>query len=334
LRVTVVDTATGAVHPIGAGQSDGPPVPSPDGAWIAYTSRDGDRRVVRLVHPDGSGERIVPHAANWHDDPSWSPNGRWLAYSSGRDFAEKRVAVYTLANGEEATWGGEEGLGLMRPVFLSDVTKTYIVASAMQMGVEDKSLLGGMRLDSMVIAVRAVKRGEGMTTDVSLVTASRVLPPLFDAIMPHEGAYEEWAVQPSPDGKLIAFESNDGGDRELFLLSFKKGVYDLSNHYEADWNPVWGADSRYLFFESFRNGRRGVYRVYADTVRVTPVAVSENADNWAPAASPDGEQVAFVSDREGTPDLYIAASDGTDPRALVSSPGLELAPVWITVADR
>src|SRR5262245_29504226 len=63
---------------------------SPDGRWIAYIGASG--RVV-IVHPDGSGARVVDPAPSQH--PSWSPGGRWLAYL--RDGA---IIVFDQATGK------------------------------------------------------------------------------------------------------------------------------------------------------------------------------------------------------------------------------------------
>lgn len=332
LRVCVVDTVSGAVREVGAGQSDGPPVPSPDGAWIAYASHDGERRVIRLVKPDGSGARVLRHQGDWNEDPRWAHTGARLVYTSGRRPEEKRVAVYALASDAETYWGGDTGLGLMKPVFLPERTLGNILGAALTLNLGDfdirsaqAEVLGG----GMILAIQAAAAEGRMTTQVALVTKSQVLPPVLDTILPHKGVYEEWDAKASPDGRTISFESDDGGDRELYLLSFQKGVYNLTNHYEADWNGVWEPESDYLLFESFRGGRRGVYKVYADTVRVTAIAASRDADNWAPAPSPWGDSVLFVSNRGGTPDIWIAGADGADPRTLVQSPGLELAPAWI-----
>lgn len=42
------------------------------------------------------------------------------------------------------------------------------------------------------------------------------------------------------------------------------------------------------------------------------------AAEYSPAFSPDGARVAFVSDRSGTPDIWISALDGGQPRKLAS----------------
>jgi Tol biopolymer transport system component len=49
---------------------------------------------------------------------------------------------------------------------------------------------------------------------------------------------------------------------------------------------------------------------------------------YAPAWSPDGSQLLFVSHRSGDEELYVANADGTGVRRLTRSPGPDLSPAW------
>jgi len=91
---------------------------------------------------------------------------------------------------------------------------------------------------------------------------------------------------------------------------------------------VWSPDGRWLAFESFRGGRRGVYCAYRDTVRVSAMAVEEDSDCWHPAWSPDGKSFAFVSNRTGDAEIYIADFRSRKTRRLTQHPGLDAAPAW------
>jgi len=159
------------------------------------------------------------------------------------------------------------------------------------------------------------------STDLSLVT------PTASARLLAQNNYIEWAAEPSPDGRNIVFESNDGGDREVFVAS-GGAVADVSNHRAADWNPAWSPDGEWIAFESFRDGRRGVYRVHAGTARVSPVAADAISDNSWPSWSPDGKWIAFVSNRTGHPEIFAASPTGDDVQQITNHPGLDLAPAW------
>jgi Tol biopolymer transport system component len=73
-----------SVRRITNGRFDESPSWSLDGRWIAYSSQRG----IALVHPDGSGRRLVPgtgkqgpgYSVPFASDPSWTPGGR-LVYS-------------------------------------------------------------------------------------------------------------------------------------------------------------------------------------------------------------------------------------------------------------
>ena len=126
----------------------------------------------------------------------------------------------------------------------------------------------------------------------------------------------------------IAFESNEGGDREIMVLVGKRGIVNVSNHRAADWNPVWSPDGDNLAFESFRGGTRGIYNVYTDTAHVTPLAADPEANCWSPAWSPDSQTLAFVSDRSGQAEIYRTGVAGDEWKPITSTGGPKAAPAW------
>ena len=72
--------------PITAGPHDAGPVWSPDGRWLAFGSRRGEKDKEATLHVlpvDGPGEvRTVATMPDGIADVAWSPDGKWLAFTS------------------------------------------------------------------------------------------------------------------------------------------------------------------------------------------------------------------------------------------------------------
>jgi len=55
---------------------------------------------------------------------------------------------------------------------------------------------------------------------------------------------------------------------------------------------------------------------------------ADPASDAAPRWSPDGSEIAFVSDRSGNSDVWVATADGASFENLTSDPGSDTAPRW------
>jgi hypothetical protein len=97
----------------------------------------------------------------------------------------------------------------------------------------------------------------------------------------------------------------------------------------------WGnADTATVFvqgevlFVSTRNGTPDIFAVdRTDPGRANEVIGGASTESW-PAYSPDGTRLAFVSDRAGNAELYMADADGANITRLTQTVAAEAAPVW------
>lgn len=323
--VMVIDVGTRAIVRAGPGRGDGAPRWSPDGTRIAFDTRTEEGRAIYLVRPDGSDGTYLPHAAAMNRDPEWSQDSTLIAYSVGSG-SDQRIAVYSLLTGEEQVWGGGR-MGLMTPAWLAPTMVASLLSDEVGRIRPLNPLFTDRGQDTRgVVAVGLGYASDVLSSDLFLVTETETIP-LPRRIYPTKGTYVEWRPRPAWGAYALAYESDDGGDREIFVFS-RKGVLDLSNHRAADWNPVWAPDNSWIAFESFRSGRRGVYRVHPDTAGVYPVAVSPHAANWSPSWSSDSKWIAFVSNRTGSPELFMTESKGDETVQLTADGRWNGAPSW------
>jgi len=91
----------------------------------------------------------------------------------------------------------------------------------------------------------------------------------------------------------------------------------------------WSPDGLWLAFGTTRDGQGEIYRMRPDGVQEENLT-NDPADDREPAFSPDGQRIAFISDRtDGSPRLHIMNADGTDVRMVGNPPGTENhGPSW------
>jgi Tol biopolymer transport system component len=329
----VLDVASGAVTRVGEGKDDGAPQWSPDGQWLAHETRTEDGLAIRVVKPDGSEARLLKHQFTSNRHPRWSPEGKRLLYLSDNDMGlETVVVVYNLKDDTEEIWAnGHKGivqaswlpsLKLMQAMNPDQAVKI----EGLDMDVFKTEAFGLFGTTNALVTIGLQGDPGKYTTEPLLVTHTQAAP-LLPLLTKESTRAAEWGIVADIKGERMAYESNSGGDREIYIIG-KRGLVDVTNHRDADWNPVWSPDGKWLAFESFRGGRRGVYRVFPDTARVFPVATGDEYDCWAPTWSPDGKWLAYVSDLSGDPEIHATNIASGEVRQLTHHPGPDYAPAW------
>jgi TolB protein len=83
-----------------------------------------------------------------------------------------------------------------------------------------------------------------------------------------------------------------------------------------------------LLVTSVRTGDTEVFIADPTTGDMWNVSRSPTSEDRYPCWSPDGKQIVFVSDREGTTNLWVMNADGSKVRRLLRSPDVCYMPSW------
>ena len=99
---------------------------------------------------------------------------------------------------------------------------------------------------------------------------------------------------------------------------------------DVGFSPAFASTGSAMFYHSAASGGSAIMRADTDgaggLLRVTRV-VDDDAQNFHARPSPDGEMIAFDSDREGERAVYVARADGRGVRR-VTGEGFAAVPSW------
>jgi TolB protein len=134
----------------------------------------------------------------------------------------------------------------------------------------------------------------------------------------------------SPDGRFVAFTSEREGNSEVHVMNRDgTGVVRLTQNPARDDSPFWSPDgTRIAFFNrGAAEDRSGLIFVMAAD-GAGPMQVASGAACCFLAWSPDGGLLAFTSETDGNPEVYLVKADGSSLRNLTKNPAADLNPIW------
>jgi Tol biopolymer transport system component len=296
---------------------------SPDGAWVAYSVRTTDLKEdkreshIWMSSWDGKETQRLTTGKGSESSPRWSPDGRYLAFLSGRGDENETSQLWLLprSGGEaekitEAKGGvsdydwSPDGKHLVLVVEDPDpeaaaekdtekkkTTKKPIVIDRFQFKLDEYGYLGKQR-SHLALLDRVTRNLEPLTS----------------------GEYDELLPAWSPNGQTIAFVSKRAADPDrtdnwdVWAIDARPGATprqlttDERSDNQADWESrlAWSPDSKWVAFIQGGPDKLiyyGLHRLAVVPASGGPVRLltaDTDLNVQSPRFTPDGAAILFL----------------------------------------
>ncbi len=233
---------------------------------LSVRTRPGIKE-IGIISPDGSSFQLLTHDNSINLCPSWSPDGRWIAYTSFKrgeadlyllEVATGRVKVLSKKKGAEISpsWS-PDGTQLAFSYSLNGNSDIYI-----------KDLITGYT--KRITRNPAIDTSPAWSPDgrkIAFVSRRSGAPHIY--IMNPDGSeqtrltFGPYEVSPawSPKGDKLAYVSVEGGSILIHVLDMKSGNSKVVVEGE---DPCWSPNGRYLMFFKGEGPRRTLYLTTED----------------------------------------------------------------------
>jgi dipeptidyl aminopeptidase/acylaminoacyl peptidase len=143
----------------------------------------------------------------------------------------------------------------------------------------------------------------------------------------------------SPDTTRVAFVLERDDACDIAVVPLDGSAWPVRVSTGADWafDPAWSTDGTALAWHEWDfphmpwDGSRLVLRPIEGCAPAGPAQVVEGGDGVAvgqPRFSPDGSALAFVCDRGGFMNVWVARADGEKPQPVLEEPYEHAEPTW------
>jgi len=266
---------------------------SPDGKTIAFASMGNCESAIHTVPTTGgTATKLLSGFSDQIKGLDWSPIGSRLVYAD-RAAKDEPFALFLFSldtqRRAQLTAPDKKNLGDKLPAFSPD----------------GKSIA--------FARVEASKSADIYILNTDLGEQKRLT---------HENAPIlglDWLA----DGKHIIYCSDDDTECRLMQVSVEEGtakkIYSSLEY--AGVNLTSSTLSNHIAFE-YAVYHTGIYKKHFDsnTIKASPAEIFSptTRSNWFPQYSPDGQTIAFLSDRSGHSEIWLCDAEGKNLRKLMT----------------
>jgi TolB protein len=294
-------------HSTGANIDNVEPSLSPDRKWVAYASNRGGAWEIYAASTDGKAiQAVTDDSLSINVSPVWSPDGRSLVYESARN-GTWNLFLFDVQSGQEQQLTDTQAADIdpfwspdsRQIVFESQRSGSWQIYAFDVASQQVKQLTDGQgddfnpmySPDGKYIVFRAYRPDNSKLSVLFLMNADGSNPRAISDS--HSNATAQvW----SPDGTLIAYQSDKSGTADIFVYQLSSNrsrqvtsSADNAQHYA----PTWMCDGTTIVFTSDVSGTPNLYSTPALPIDAPPIDVASQgtaltALSGAAAQFPEG----------------------------------------------
>ena len=326
------------------------PVWSPDGRYIAFCRILEGETGIYIIPALGGVERRV-RETYWQENEfyqifwffgrlSWSPDGKYLAYSDHANLDESATSIFLLSfdsSDIRRLTFPRTSIGDYNPTFSrdgqtlawnrtsQDDTSIYTMALS---GGDEHRLISGQQFGwglAWTPDGRDIVFGKAgwLTNSAWLWKISR------NGGEPERLQFGQEGVQPSIRGNRLVYA------RQMANINIWRRTLNSSDHpsemfinsTRMESGPQFSPDGKMVAFESTRSGTYEIWMCRSDGTGLVQVT-HFNSMTGTPRWSPDGRQIAFDSRAPGNASIFVIDAQGGPPHRVTTEVSSALAPSW------
>ncbi len=306
-----LDTGATAWVVVDTGLVYGHPSWSPDGTKLAFEGDSGPSQIF-TVNRDGSGlTRLTSETYLPAQGPAWSPLNDQIAFSQWQVNGNRHIVVMNTSGSNTI-----------------DLTPIRVDQS--------NTVSDGLSYGSGTLYGQTFQPTGDTLVQVDLrFTANNLTAPATTIV----GIYRDITLPPiAAETVTVAPPLSDL--RPVISYRFRYPIpIDPNVTYTIGWYSPQGSNLAWELSQQDPYPRGQA--VGADGTPINPPTdfvfttyVTNLTDNFHPAWSPNGTQIAFTSDRDSSYQIYVMNADGTNQRRVTQGPGSALDPSWAPDGSR